>query len=202
MAEGVNPHPGEITRLLQLADQGNREAEEQLFPLVRDTLIAIARRRKSGVGGAGSPSTTELVDDAFIRLVGRNETVWSPGDRNKFFGYASRKIHGLLIEEARKRAAAKRGGEHHQVKGDLDAVPDPHDALRAQKILLDLEEALAAFEEFAREEAEVFRRRYFLNCTFEEVAAITDVPLTTVKRQYARATAYLRTRLRAYGDDA
>ena len=106
------PEAGDITRLLQEVDAGRPEAANELFHLVEDDLRRIARKRKraAGIGAGLDASTTMLVDDAFIRLVGQDTTSWHPGDRRKFFGFISRKIHDLLIDRLREQQAQKRGG--------------------------------------------------------------------------------------------
>src|SRR6266851_2992229 len=81
---------GKITVLLQQAEQGNQDAENQLFPLVEADLRQIAEKRLKGMKREVDLSATMLIDEAFAKLVGKNETQWLPGDRSKFFGYMAR----------------------------------------------------------------------------------------------------------------
>jgi RNA polymerase sigma factor (TIGR02999 family) len=194
------PSPGEITVLLQQAEQGDRQAADQLYRLIEADLRGIAGKRKQRYANTLEASTTVLVDDAFCKLVGRNVTVWQPGDRNKFFTYAAKMIHDLLVDSARARSARRRGGDRRQV--DLqDAPPELPGRLDDKDFMLDLKDALARFEEFAAPEATVFRIRYFLGCTFEEVAEILGISATEAKRQFRKVQLWLQRELKDYQDE-
>ena len=110
--------PGEITVLLQKADEGDRDAADALFRLVEQDLRAIAVNRRKAVQAADL-STTALIDDAFCQLVGQGKTQWEPGDRGKFYGFISRKMHDLLIDDVRR--AASRRGAHEALS--VEALP-------------------------------------------------------------------------------
>jgi RNA polymerase sigma factor (TIGR02999 family) len=189
--------PGEITQLLQEADQGRPEAANELFTLVEDDLRAIVHKRRAATADA-ELSTTVLVHDAFLRLVGQRETVWQPGDRRKFFGYFARKVQDLLVQDLRARAAQKRGGQHRRADGseELEHLGEPTGA--DPDLLLDLKDALDRFEQFAPDEALVFRLRCYLGCTFEEVAEVVSVSLAEAKRSYQRAKLWLQRELESY----
>src|SRR5436309_13836776 len=103
--------PGDVTLLLQKAEQGDRNAADALYRLVEKDLRAIAGKRKKRFENPLEGSTTVLVDDAFCKLVGNDVTIWQPGDRGKFFSYVANKIHDLLVDTARAQLAQKRGGE-------------------------------------------------------------------------------------------
>jgi RNA polymerase sigma factor (TIGR02999 family) len=193
--------PGEITQLLRQADQGDRDAADRLFRLVEKDLKAIARKRKGAAPGGGNLSTTVLVDDAFCRLVGQQAAAWEPGDRGKFFGYASKKIHDLLIQGARAEGRVKRGGRHHRVELEPGEAVPAEGRSEELDLLLDLKSALDQFEQFAPEEALGFRLRYFLGCTFEEVADVLGVSVTEAKRGQARARLWLQAELKEYDLD-
>src|SRR4051812_6449413 len=87
---GPMTQTGDIPLLLQRADQGDGAADNQLYALVIEDLKQIARKRKRAAEVKADVSTTMLVHDAFLQLVGRNVTAWQPGDRRKFFGYIAR----------------------------------------------------------------------------------------------------------------
>jgi RNA polymerase sigma factor (TIGR02999 family) len=189
--------PGELTLLLQLANAGDRDAAGRLFVLVEDDLKAIARKRKRATAVA-DVSTTALVDDAFCRLVARGDAAGEPGDRGKFFGYVSNKIHDLLIDTARASGRVKRGGRHQHVELQPEQVTREEAEVADLDLLLDLKSALERFEQFAPEEALGFRLRYFLGCTFEEVARVLGVSTTEAKRGHERARLWLQGQLKAY----
>ena len=191
--------PGEVTVLLQKASGGDRAAADELYRLVEDDLRAIVGRRKKRLEDPGGGSTTVLVDDAFCKLVGRDVTVWQPGDRGKFFSYAANKIHDMLVDAARARLAQKRGGDRRQVDvADLD--PAAPNALEADDsdFVIDLKAALDQLDGFAPAEARAFRIYYFLGCTFDETAGILEVSATEAKRLCKKAQLWLQRSLKDY----
>ena len=174
------PNPGEVTLLLQRADEGDVDAADELFRMVEQDLKKIAARRKQALPQVRY-STMGLVDEVFCKLVGQQQTEWQAGDRRKFYGYASRKMHDLLIDAAKKASAVKHGGGVNHVELDEQRVQagdqNPQEAL---DLLMDLNTALQRFEEeCSAEDANVFRIRYFFDSTFAEIA---DVIETTEKR--------------------
>jgi len=196
------PDAGTITRLLNAADAQDAQAADELYRLVKDDLQRIARKRKRVVGvDAGiDASTTALVDDAFCRLVGRDETTWRKGDRRKFFSYISRKIHGDLIDLIRREKADKRGGQlQREDLGDNRPVPVPDNYLQ---MLIDLQAALDKFEQFDPEGAVLVRYRHFLGCTFEEAAELLGMSKTETIRTHQDAMLWLKRELKEYNLDA
>lgn len=192
--------PGDVTLLLQKADGGDRAAADALYRLVEPDLRAIAGRRKRAFDrSAADGSTTVIVDDAFCKLVGGDVTTWHPGDRAKFFAYVANKVHDLLVEAARARAAQKRGGGRAHV--DVHAA-DPAAARPDESdFLIDLSAALGRFEGFAEPEARAFRLHYFLGCTFDETADLLGVSPTEAKRRCQKAQLWLRRELKGYGHE-
>jgi RNA polymerase sigma factor (TIGR02999 family) len=193
--------PGDVTRLLQQADQGDRQAADRLYRLIEADLRGIAGKRKQRYADALDASTTALVDDVFCKLVGQDITVWQPGDRRKFFTYAANKIHDLLVDAARAQAAQRRGGDRQRVAFDEVGAAPGSPAFDDKDFMLDLKEALKRFEVFAADECMVFRIRYFLGCTFDEVAEILDISATEAKRQFRKAQLWLQRELKDYQED-
>lgn len=196
------PNFGTITRLLNSAEEQDPAAANELYRLVHEDLQRIARRRKQvvGLGAEVGASTTGLVDDAFCRLVGGDATTWRPGDRQKFFSYMSRKIHGDLIDLLRRDRADKRGGGRpSEALGDDPAGPDPAAQL---SLLVDLGAALDRMDGFDPTAAAVVRYRHFLGCTFEEAADLLSVSKTEAVRTHQRALLWLRRELQGYDGDA
>lgn len=187
--------PGEITILLQKTEQGDSDAANHLFQLVENDLKMIARKRKRAIAGQLEMPTTEIVDDAFLRLLGQNNSVQ---DRHCFYRFVSTKIHDLLIESVRAANALKRGGGHQRVdqEGAIEEIGDS--GLDNYTLLLDLKTALAKFEQFAPNDAMLFRLRYFLGCTFEESAELAGVSVTEAKRGFQRARLWLQSELKEY----
>jgi RNA polymerase sigma factor (TIGR02999 family) len=189
---------GEITLLLQRANGGDRDAADQLFRRVEAELRAIVARRRRPFPPGLDADTTLLIDEAFCRLVGTPAEAASPADRREFFRFAATRIHNLLVDLARAEGAQKRGGDRKRVEAD----PVDPGAFSADDVglLVDLQDALARFETFAPRDAELFRVRYFLDCTFEEAARLLGVSVAEAKRGFGRAKLWLQRQLRGYHD--
>ncbi len=190
---------GDITLLLRQADEGDHDAADALFRLVEEELKAIVKRRKAMSRPGDDQATTALVDDAFLGLVGQNVTVWQSGDRRKFYGYISRQVHDRLIDAARAQLAQKRGGGRRPARlEDAGVLEDKQEGLASSTFLLDLKDALERFQEFAPEEAECFRIRYFLGSTVQEVAELLDLTAPQVKHRINMARMWLKKELGDY----
>ncbi len=194
----------EITRLLQLADQGNVDAANRLYPLVEEDLKRIARKRKRSAhaDARGDVDTTVLVHDAYLRIVGKDDTTWAAGDRRKFFGYIARKMHDVLLDMLREQNAQKRGGGvgHEAVEADLaDGRSSP---LEHMQLLMDLNACLDRMHAFAPDDVLVFRVKYFFDWTFEEVSKELEISKTEASRAYQRTILWLRRELKEYQLDA
>lgn len=193
------PNPGEVTLLLQKAEAGDRAAADSLYRLVEKDLRAIAGKRKQRFANPLDGSTTVLVDDAFLKLVGNDATNWQPGDRGKFFSYIANKIHDLLVDAARAKLAQKRGGDRAQIDVEVLDPASPKSAdLDESDFMIDLKQALDRLEVFAAREAQAFRIYYFLGCTFDETADLLKVSATESKRLLRKAQMWLQRELKGY----
>lgn len=183
---------GQITQLLAAAGSGDRRATERLYGFVYAELHRLARSnlRRERAGHTLQP--TALVNEAYLRLAPGADP-WQ--NRRHFFHAAARAMRQILVDHARRRDAAKRGGgaERVTLSDGLDvAAPEQEvDVLRLD----------AALDELAAEEprlAELVTLRFFGGLSIEDAAAALDVSPATAKRDWAFARAWLRTRL----DDA
>lgn len=187
--------PGEITHLLQRADAGDVQAANDLYRLVQDDLRAIAARVLARKGVAGvDMCATMLVNDVFLKLVGQNKTEWNAGDRAKFFAYASKKMHELLIDAARTHKAKKRGGDVRHVDGVEEQAA--RSGIADLQALLDLKAALERFDKFAFEDALIFRLRHFLGCDFEEIGDVLSIKPKRAKDCFYNARLWLQSELK------
>ena len=192
----------EFTCLLQQAEQGNKEAANRLFRQVEDQLRAIAQNRKAQVHRGVDLSTTAIIDEAFCMVVGQEMTLWETGSRAKFFRYVATQMHDLLIEAARAHAAKKRGGDLNRVSDDVGVMGVAASGCWENvELLLDLQSALDKFEAFAANDALIFRLRYFLGSTFDEIAEMLSTSATSVKRSFERARSWLSRELKAYDSE-
>lgn len=180
-----SPEPGPVTRLLGECAEGDPEAFDRLIPLVYEDLRKIAHRRLAHERAEHTLSTTAVVHEAYLKLVNQATATWR--DRAHFFAVAATVIRHVLVDYARARDTAKRGGGAIRIplSDDLDGV-EP-----ATIELLALEEAL---EKLARRDPRLERvveYRFFGGMTMEDTAAAVGVSLRTAERDWARAKAYL-----------
>jgi RNA polymerase sigma factor (TIGR02999 family) len=180
----------DVTRLLEAAKRGEREAEEQLLELVYSELHRMAEQKLAGEALGHTLQPTALVHDAWFQLVGGN-TPPSFGSRAHFFGAAAQAMRRILIHRARRRRAEKRGGGAEHV--DLDSVDVATNA--DDTTLLRIDEAL---ERLAKEDpasAELVRLRFFAGLTIEEAAEVLQISERTAKRYWTFARAWLYSQL-------
>jgi RNA polymerase sigma factor (TIGR02999 family) len=183
--------PSDVTRLLRRWSQGDREALDQLVPLMYAELRQLAHQRLRRESANRSVNTTGLVHDAYLKLVG----VQSPQfrDRAHFLAMASRVMRRLLVDQARARRAAKRGGA--AVPAELDEALYVSDS-RADALAA-LDDALKRLEALDPRQGQIVEQRYFGGLSLEETAEAMGVSLATVKRELRFAHAWLAAELGA-----
>ena len=185
--------PGDISQQLRAAAQGDARAAEQLLPLVYAELRALARARMSHERKDHTLQATALVHEAYLRLVHDAEVGWD--NRGHFFAAAAEAMRRILIEHARARGRAKRGGDEEgrpakKLSLTLGGVAD----LAAQEdpeLVFALDEAIQRLEAQDARVAQVVRLRFYAGLSVEEAAAALGVAPRTVKRDWAFARAWL-----------
>lgn len=185
----------EVTRLLAAASGGNREAIDQLFPLVYDELRAIGHERMSQERVGHTLNATALVHEAYLTLVRQDAVEWQ--SRAHFFAVASTAMRRILIDYARARLTEKRGGGRVVSIERLESAPEFeifNDA-EAEQILA-LDRALTRLREFNPRGAEVIEYRFFGGLGHRDIAEVTGVSETTVRRRWRTAKAWLKHDLR------
>lgn len=179
---------GAITGILRAVQEGKLGAPQELIHLIHDELRCLARSQKSSERAAPTFQTTELVNEAYLRLFKKSDPTWD--DRHHFFWAASRAMHDILVERARRFARKKRGGKFNRAEFPEEV------ALRGQsQSLLELSEALERLERAAPEPSQVVMLRFFGGLTHDECAAVLGVSDATVRRRWAFAKAWLRKEL-------
>lgn len=184
---------GEVTRLLERASHGNREAFDELFPVVYDELKAIARNRLRSERSGHTLGATALVHEAYLNLVDQERVEWQ--GRAHFFSVAAAAMRRILIDYARMKKRRKRGGDARHVSVES---ADEHGELisESQAIeLLALDQALDRLRAFNEEGADVVVYRLFGGLTHEEIAEVSGVAEITVRRRWSAARAWLRGQL-------
>jgi RNA polymerase sigma factor (TIGR02999 family) len=184
------PQPREITQLLHRWVGGDREALDQLFPVAYAELQRIAHHELGRERPGHTLDTTALVHEAYLKLVGQGNV--NPESRAHFFAIAARAMRTILIDHARARAAAKRGGGGVPVT--LDRVAELVPVERDDQLLA-LDDALTQLAEVNEEAVRVVECRYFAGLTLEEIAEVMDTSVATVRRRWAFARAWLQREL-------
>src|SRR5437879_13455002 len=182
--------PSEVTQLLQRWTAGDVQARDQLIPLVYDRLRQLAHWRLRSAPGEDSLNTTGLVHEAYIRLVDAPR-VELP-DRAHFLALASQIMRNLLVDRARARAAATRGGGKSPVELDemLWIADERLDSVTQ------LNDALLRLEAVSPRQSQLLQQRYFGGLTVEESAAALGVSPATAKRELRSARAWLALELK------
>lgn len=183
--------PGDVTALLNAWGDGNREALDELIPLVYESLRRLAHRELRRERPDGTLGTTALVNEAYLRLV--DQTRARLTCRAHFLGLAAQMMRRVLVDEARRRYAQKRGSG--QARIPLDEAPEP--SVAPDGGLLQLDEALARLEALDPRLGRVVELHYFGGLTFEETAGLLEVSTTTVWRDWNTARAWLHEALSA-----
>jgi RNA polymerase sigma factor (TIGR02999 family) len=185
MADSRSSSDHDITELLQSCSSGEPEAFDRLIPLVYDDLRAIAHNRLSRERPDHTLNTTGIVHEAYIRLVPQATATWR--DRAHFFAVSSKVIRDLLVDHARERKAAKRGGGaiHLPIADEL------HGKEPRTIDLLELDDALCRLGEMDPRLEQVVECRFFGGLGMKETAEAIGISLRTAEREWRRARAYL-----------
>ncbi len=182
--------PSQLTLLLQRWGEGNRDALDQVMPVVYDRLRQIAHQRlRNGLGDA-SLNTSDLVHEAYLKLVDAPRV--SLKDRSHFLALMSRVMRNLLVDHARSRQAAKRGGG--RTPTDLESAFWISE--EKVEVVVDLDQALQRLESLDERQSQILEQRYFGGLSLEETAAVFGISLATVKRELRSARAWLAAELR------
>lgn len=182
----MNSTPQDVTGLLVRWRTGDREALDALTPLVYDELRRLAKSYLRRERPDHTLDGTALVHEAYMRLVDQRNVEWR--NRNHFFALAAELIRRILVDHARARIAAKRGGAN--VKLSLDEALAPADEKDLN--ILALDDALVALANADRQQSRIVELRYFAGLTIEETADVMEISPATVKRDWTTAKAFLK----------
>lgn len=175
----------EVTQLLVDWRNGDHEALDKLIPLVYGELRRIASRYMKRERAGHTLQTTALVNEAYLRLVGQQHIEWQ--DRAHFFAVAAQVIRHLLVDYARSRHYAKRGGNAQRITFDETAVV----STQRDDNLLALDEALTKLAAIDPRKVKLVELRYFGGLSAEETAVVLGVSEITVKREWLKTKAWL-----------
>jgi RNA polymerase sigma-70 factor, ECF subfamily len=179
----------EVSRLLVEVRGGNRDALDELIPVVHGELRRIAARYLRAERHGHTLQPTALVNEAYMRLVDQRNVDWQ--NRAHFLGVAAQLMRRILVDHARARGREKRGGDEVRVPLDEAVVgADERDVDLAR-----LDEALGELARLDAQQARVVELRYFGGLSIEETAEVLGVSDSTVKREWAMARAWLQREL-------
>jgi RNA polymerase sigma factor (TIGR02999 family) len=188
---GSRKPPNNITQLLVAWKQGDQEALAQLTPLVYRELHRLAHRYLAAERPGHVLQTTGLVNEAFVRLIDWRQVEWQ--DRAHFFGVSATLMRHILVQFAREQRAAKRGGQALQVSlSEAAAIGTRHNP-----DLVALDDALTTLEKLAPRQARAVELRFFGGLSLEEVAEVLRVSVSSVRRDWRIAQAWLHRQLTA-----
>jgi RNA polymerase sigma factor (TIGR02999 family) len=181
-----------VTRLLHELKAGNREAFSELLPLVYGELHQIAARHRQHWAGAETLDTTALVHEAYLRLVDQSAPQWQ--SHAHFMAVASTAMRQILLDYAKRKHAAKRGGGHehvplHQIEAVLNGSGDLSEA--RSDALIALDRSLRRLEKHDPRQSRIVECRFFGSMTIQDTAEALGIAPATVNRGWAMARAWL-----------
>ena len=175
----------DITQILHRISSGDRAAIDELTPLVYEQLRRIAQSQLSAEYDARRWDATELVHEAYIRLIGVAPVNWI--DRAHFFATAATAIRRVLVDNARRQKSQKRGGDARQAGLNIDGFG--HEDLGFE--LVELDESLTRLKSLNERQAKLVELRFFGGLTQNEAAELLGVSRRTVAGDWAMAKAWL-----------
>lgn len=168
----------DVTRILDAIQHGNPQAADKLLPLVYNELRRLAAHKMANEHPGQTLQPTALVHEAWLRLVGAGDSQWQ--NRAHFFFAAAEAMRRILIDNARRKQALRRGGGQVRVELEATALEAPADDDK----ILQVNEALEALAAEDPAKAEIVKLRYFVGLSHEEIATLLGVNEKTVRRHW------------------
>ncbi len=182
----MDSSPSEVTQLLIAWSNGDQAARERLISVVYEELHRLARRYMRNESPAHTLQTSALVNEAFIRLVDQRNVHWQ--NRSHFFGIAAQMMRRILVDYARSRNYAKRGGGARKLSLDEGLIVSPE---RSEEVVA-VHEALERLAKIDPRQAQIVELKFFGGLSNEETAEVLTVSPGTVARDWTMAKAWLR----------
>ena len=197
LASGDSLAMSDVTHILAAIERGDPRAAEKLLPLVYDELRRLATQRLAGEDPGQSLQSSDLVHEAYLRLVREGDRKQWDGRRH-FFAAAAEAMRRILVEKARRKKRLKHGGGHLRV--DLEAA-----SFLENDASEDLEAIDEALDKLAAEDpakAELVKLRFFAGLTMPEIAQVLKISLATAERHWTYARTWLYAELKDRDDSA
>jgi RNA polymerase sigma factor (TIGR02999 family) len=181
-----------VSELLNDLRAGDRQAFDELFPLVYDELHRLARTQRRHWQGDDTLNTTALVHEAYLRLAGQSAPAWQ--SRAHFFAVASRAMRHILLDYAKSKRRAKRGGGQrplalHEIESALKG--DSNSSEVGSEVLVALDDSLRRLDAHDPRQSRIVECRFFGVMGIEDTAEALGISPATVKRGWAMAQAWL-----------
>lgn len=178
----------QITRILSRISSGSEHGIEELIPLVYDQMKKIASNALRNEG-AGRCDPTELVHEAYIRLIGTDQPAWE--SRAHFFAACAVVIRRILVDQARAAKRQKRGGSNKQVDVEVENIV----GVAGSTDIVDLDEALRELEQLSHRQARLVELRFFGGLSETEASEVLQVSRRTLSNDWVMAKAWLKMKL-------
>lgn len=186
--------PSETVELLTSIRKGDRAGVDRLFELVYDDLRRLAGKYTRRNAPDKSLQPTEVVHEAFLKLVNQRQVDWR--DKSHFLAVGAKAMRHILVDDAKRRGRQKRGGRQRRVPLDDGMLVSPtHDDI------LDIDDALEKLALTNQTRARIVEMRFFAGMTVEEVAEALGVSKRTVEGHWTFAKAWLRREVSEHQDD-
>ena len=179
----------EITKLLEDYTNGNRACLDELLPLVYGELRRLAHSYLKSERRDLTLQTTALVHEAYLKLIDQRSVSFQ--NRAQFFALSAQAMRRILLDNARRRSAEKRGSGEKVFLEDIAEI-----RVDANEKLIELDLALQELEEFDAKQAKIIELRYFGGMTIQETAEVLKISPATVKREWTMARAWLFERMK------
>ncbi|MEK6335860.1 MAG: sigma-70 family RNA polymerase sigma factor [Acidobacteriota bacterium] len=191
----MNPPPHEVTQLLVAWSNGDQVARDELMSVVYQELHRLAHHYMKRESPGHTLQTSALVNEAFLKLIDQRDVRWQ--NRAHFFGIAAQMMRRILVDYARNRRYAKRGGGARELS--LDEALIVSDERSAEVLALD--ETLQRLAEFDPRKSQIVEFRFFGGLSIEETAEVLAVSPGTVMRDWTLAKAWLRREMSTNASD-
>jgi RNA polymerase sigma factor (TIGR02999 family) len=185
----------DVTRILSAIKDGETQAAEQLLPLVYGELRQLAAQKLAQERPGQTLQATALVHEAYLRLVGSEDPGWH--SRGHFFAAAAEAMRRILVENARRKAGPKAGGNRRRV--DVHAVEPEIEGPAIDLIALD--EALTALQARDKRKADLVSLRFFAGLSIEQAARALGISVATANNDWSYAKSWLRLAMAGDGSD-
>ena len=177
------------TQIVEQVSQGNRDAVDQLLPLVYDELKQLAAHYMKSEASGHPLQPTALVHEAFLRLVDQDQVSYQ--GQTHFFALGAQAMRRILVDHARARGRQRRGGDRQRITLDAEAV---FSRTREEDILV-IDDLLKELSELDSRQAQIVELRFFGGLTVEDVAEALGLSKRTIEAEWTMARAWLRSQL-------